>query len=41
MAKGFTAQLNDILEDFYEVVRDEFEGLKRMSLRNVLEGSSL
>lgn len=29
MAKGFTAQLNDILEDFYEVVRDEFEGAEK------------
>lgn len=24
MAKGFVAELNDVLEDFYELVKDEF-----------------
>lgn len=29
MAKGFTAQLNDILEDFFEVVRDGYEAAEK------------
>jgi len=29
MAKGLVAQLNDVLADFYEVVRDEFEGAEK------------
>ena len=29
MAKGLVAQLNEVLADFYEVVRDEFEGAEK------------
>lgn len=29
MAKGFEAQINDILSDFFELVRDEYEGAEK------------